>query len=218
MTACLATCLGLAGPLQVGAFGDPVRDPRGWCVSVAFAALVPSTELGVKAADDAQARTLLLVPLGKLVACGCMAISWLLLLLLLLLLVWLLPAGHWCVSVAFAALVPSTELGVKAADDAQARIVPLLLRSGVAAGCLETCGLSVLQRLFLVLFLFCSCPLQAAEWFDAAQLPPLAFDHKLIVRTAFRHLAKQEAVQQRPGLPAALQAAANALEGPWQQQ
>lgn len=37
-------------PLQVGAFGDPGRDPRGWCVSVAYAALVPSTEMGVKAA------------------------------------------------------------------------------------------------------------------------------------------------------------------------
>ena len=28
---------------QVGAFGDPGRDPRGWCVSVAYAALLPST-------------------------------------------------------------------------------------------------------------------------------------------------------------------------------
>ncbi len=37
-------------PLQVGAFGEPGRDPRGWCVSVAYAALVPSTEMGVKAA------------------------------------------------------------------------------------------------------------------------------------------------------------------------
>ncbi len=38
---------------QVGAFGDPGRDPRGWCVTVAYAALVPSTSMGVKAADDA---------------------------------------------------------------------------------------------------------------------------------------------------------------------
>ena len=37
----------------MGAFGDPGRDPRGWCVTVAYAALVPSTSLGVKAADDA---------------------------------------------------------------------------------------------------------------------------------------------------------------------
>ena len=59
---------------------------------------------------------------------------------------------------------------------------------------------------------------QAAEWFDIAQLPGLAFDHKLIVRTAFRHLARQDAVQQQqPGLPGALQSAADALEGPWQQ-
>lgn len=38
---------------QVGAFGDPGRDPRGWCVTVAYTALVPSSEIGVKAADDA---------------------------------------------------------------------------------------------------------------------------------------------------------------------
>ena len=61
-------------------------------------------------------------------------------------------------------------------------------------------------------------PAQAAEWFDIAQLPRLAFDHKLIVRTAFRHLAREGAVQQRAGLPGALQSAADALEGPWQQQ
>ena len=39
--------------MQVGAFGTPGRDPRGWCITVAFAALVPTTQLGVKAADDA---------------------------------------------------------------------------------------------------------------------------------------------------------------------
>ncbi|MEW5301832.1 MAG: hypothetical protein WDW36_004667 [Sanguina aurantia] len=38
---------------QVGAFGDPGRDPRCWTITVAYAALVPSTSLGVKAADDA---------------------------------------------------------------------------------------------------------------------------------------------------------------------
>ncbi len=37
-------------PCQVGAFGDPGRDPRGWTVTVAYAALVPTTNLGVKAA------------------------------------------------------------------------------------------------------------------------------------------------------------------------
>lgn len=36
--------------LQVGAYGDPGRDPRGWTVTVAYAAVVPSTEMGVKAA------------------------------------------------------------------------------------------------------------------------------------------------------------------------
>lgn len=40
---------------QVGSYGDPGRDPRGWTVTVAYAAVVPSTELGVKAADDAAA-------------------------------------------------------------------------------------------------------------------------------------------------------------------
>jgi 8-oxo-dGTP diphosphatase len=34
----------------VGAFGAPGRDPRGWTVTVAYAALVASSKLGVKAA------------------------------------------------------------------------------------------------------------------------------------------------------------------------
>ncbi len=35
-----------------------------------------------------------------------------------------------------------------------------------------------------------------AEWFDVRDLPqPLAFDHKLIVRTAFHHLMQQPAVK-----------------------
>ncbi len=39
---------------QVGVFGDPGRDPRGWTVSIAHAAVVPSSDLGAKAADDAE--------------------------------------------------------------------------------------------------------------------------------------------------------------------
>lgn len=35
---------------QVMAFGDPGRDPRGWCVTIAFAALVPTSAIGVQAA------------------------------------------------------------------------------------------------------------------------------------------------------------------------
>lgn len=30
-----------------------------------------------------------------------------------------------------------------------------------------------------------------AEWYDVTKLPPLAFDHKLVVRTAFEHLIQQ---------------------------
>jgi 8-oxo-dGTP diphosphatase len=33
---------------QVGAYGDPGRDPRGWTVSVAYCAIVPSTDVGVQ--------------------------------------------------------------------------------------------------------------------------------------------------------------------------
>lgn len=33
--------LARGAPSQVGAFGDPGRDPRGWTVTVAYAALVP---------------------------------------------------------------------------------------------------------------------------------------------------------------------------------
>ena len=29
-----------------------------------------------------------------------------------------------------------------------------------------------------------------AEWYDVTKLPALAFDHKLIVRTAFEHLSQ----------------------------
>ncbi|CAL8464179.1 g3714 [Coccomyxa elongata] len=94
---------------QVGAFGDPGRDPRGWCVSVAYAALVPSTSMGVKAADDAS----------------------------------------------------------------------------------------------------------EAEWFDVRDLPqPLAFDHKLIVRTAFQHLMQQPSVTGK--LVEDLKAGAQKLDGPWE--
>lgn len=38
--------------VQVGAFGDPGRDPRGWTVTVAYALAVPRTK-PVEGADDA---------------------------------------------------------------------------------------------------------------------------------------------------------------------
>ena len=43
--------------IQVGAFGDPLRDPRGRNISVAFAA-VASAPLSPRAGDDAAAATL----------------------------------------------------------------------------------------------------------------------------------------------------------------
>ena len=39
----------------VGVFSHPGRDPRGWVVSVAFAAVVDGSELSVRAGDDAAA-------------------------------------------------------------------------------------------------------------------------------------------------------------------
>ena len=47
-------CVHASTRYQVGAFGDPGRDPRGWTVTVAYGAIVPDTNLGVKAADDAK--------------------------------------------------------------------------------------------------------------------------------------------------------------------
>ena len=41
--------------VQVGAFGDPGRDPRGWVVSVAFLALTRAHRLAPRAGDDARA-------------------------------------------------------------------------------------------------------------------------------------------------------------------
>lgn len=40
---------------QIGAFGEPGRDPRGWVVSVAFASYMPEFSGGLRAGDDAAA-------------------------------------------------------------------------------------------------------------------------------------------------------------------
>lgn len=52
------TGVGVAGLEQIGTFGDPGRDPRGWTVSVVYLASVPSSAAcRLLAADDAaQAR------------------------------------------------------------------------------------------------------------------------------------------------------------------
>ncbi|KIY99197.1 7,8-dihydro-8-oxoguanine triphosphatase [Monoraphidium neglectum] len=51
--------------VQVGAFGDPGRDPRGWTVTVCYAALVPpQARSGIQAADDAADAKLF--PVGDL--------------------------------------------------------------------------------------------------------------------------------------------------------
>ena len=34
-----------------------------------------------------------------------------------------------------------------------------------------------------------------AEWYDVTKLPALAFDHKLIIRTAFEHLLRHSETQ-----------------------
>ncbi len=47
--------IGASSP-QVGTFGDPGRDPRGWTVTVAYGAIVPDTNLGVKAAVRGSSR------------------------------------------------------------------------------------------------------------------------------------------------------------------
>lgn len=41
--------------LQVGAFGDPGRDPRGWTASVVWAAYVGHEPLAASGSDDAEA-------------------------------------------------------------------------------------------------------------------------------------------------------------------
>mmetsp|Transcript_8235 Transcript_8235/g.21132 ORF Transcript_8235/g.21132 Transcript_8235/m.21132 type:complete len:186 (-) Transcript_8235:206-763(-) len=40
---------------QLGAFGDPGRDPRGWTITVAYGCIIAHTGLRVEAADDAAA-------------------------------------------------------------------------------------------------------------------------------------------------------------------
>ena len=57
-----------ADPLiQVGGYGDPGRDPRGWTVTILWAAYVGDEPLGVTAGDDAAATTWLRVSeLGEL--------------------------------------------------------------------------------------------------------------------------------------------------------
>ena len=94
---------------QIGSFGDPGRDPRGWTVGVGYATLVDSTELGVKAADDAV----------------------------------------------------------------------------------------------------------AAQWYNIDDLPALAFDHKLILKTAFERMATEPEAAASPGLKEALKQAATKLTPPW---
>lgn len=56
-----------------------------------------------------------------------------------------------------------------------------------------------------------------ARFWPLADLPPLAFDHKLIVRTSLRHLAAQRQVAARPALTEQLARAADGLEGHWRQ-
>lgn len=100
---------------QVGAFGDPGRDPRGWCVTAAYTALVPTTQLGVKAAVWGGGHV------GVCTSCVCTN-------------------------------NPTTHTQDDAAE---------------------------------------------AEWFPVQELPPLAFDHQIIVRACFRALTREKEVQEQ---------------------
>lgn len=102
---------------QVGAFGDPGRDPRGWCVTVAYAAIVPTTQLGVQAAVRTQPS-----PCHQF------------------------PRRQCC------------KRASCAQDDAA-----------------------------------------DAQWFDVLHLPPLAFDHQLVVRACFRAMLRQPHAQEHGG-------------------
>lgn len=55
----------------------------------------------------------------------------------------------------------------------------------------------------------------AAEWYNIDELPPLAFDHKLIIKTAFERMSTEAETGATPGLQAALQQAAAKLTPPW---
>ena len=48
------TGFGATGLKQLGAFGDPGRDPRGWTISIAYLAEVPERGSAVKGSDDAK--------------------------------------------------------------------------------------------------------------------------------------------------------------------
>ncbi|KAF5834915.1 ADP-ribose pyrophosphatase [Dunaliella salina] len=54
---------------------------------------------------------------------------------------------------------------------------------------------------------------QDAQWFALDRLPPLAFDHKLIIKTACRRLAEKPQVSSDSELTRQLTEAANRLEG-----
>jgi hypothetical protein len=86
------------------------------------------------------------------------------------------PRG-WTITVAYAALVPSTSLGVKAAVSNKRCPVRQCRALRASRAGLQT---SAAQD-----------DAKDAQWFDVAALPQLAFDHKLVVRASLRHLAKQ---------------------------
>ena len=100
------------------------------------------------------------------------------------------PRG-WAVSAAYAAIVPSTELGVKAAVR---HVCVLALHA--SRQLVPRCGGALIL-----------CLLQDdasnAEWWTVTKLPPLAFDHKLIVRSAFQRLGERDDVNSEGGLDAA---------------